>query len=61
MLKKCLTLVPPAGLPGPSTLWCRLAQLELKAGRAEQARAAFGEALKIDPNNKEALDGIASL
>jgi tetratricopeptide (TPR) repeat protein len=60
-LKKCLTLPAPPGLPGPSTVWCRLAQLELKNGRQPEAKAAYEEALKIDPNNKEARDGLAGM
>jgi protein O-GlcNAc transferase len=60
-LIKCLALPAPTGLPGPSTLWCRIAQIEVKVGDLRQARIAYGQALSVDPNNREAIDGLARL
>lgn len=57
-LRRCLTLPPPPGLPGPSTIWCRIGALERKVGREAEARVAYEEALKIDPANREALEGL---
>ena len=37
--------------------WTRLGSLELQAGRAVQAAAAFERALAVEPGNQEALDG----
>jgi tetratricopeptide (TPR) repeat protein len=47
--------------PQPKNVQYRLGQVLAKAGRKEEARAAFQTALKLDPKFKDAKDALAAL
>lgn len=51
------------GDDGPSNAWahCRLGQVYGHMGKREQARAEFDEALKLDPDHKEAKKALKDL
>lgn len=47
--------------PQPKNVQYRLGQVLARAGRKEEARAAFQAALKLDPKFKDARDALAAL
>jgi tetratricopeptide (TPR) repeat protein len=61
-LEKCLTLPPPgAASPTHSNVWNRIGNLHEKLQHPAEARRAYEEALKLDPDNKPAADALAKL
>jgi tetratricopeptide (TPR) repeat protein len=61
-LKKCLTLTPPSpASPKLTNVWKRIGILQEKLGRTAEARAAYANAVKLDPANRQAADALAKL
>jgi tetratricopeptide (TPR) repeat protein len=61
-LKKCLTLDPPGpASPSHSHVWLRIGNIQEQLHHPGEARAAYQQALKLDPNNKQASDALAKL
>lgn len=59
-LKACLALPPPSpAAPTPSAVWQRIGNIEEKLQRIGDARSAYESALKLDPSNRQAQDGLA--
>lgn len=58
-LHRSLKLEPPsAASPTHSNVWYRIGDLQTKLGHAAEAHEAFAEALKLDPNNRQAAAAI---
>ncbi len=61
-LQRCLTLEPPSpASPSHSNVWHRIGTIHAQQGRAAEARAAFAEALRLDPSNQQATTALAEL
>jgi tetratricopeptide (TPR) repeat protein len=61
-LQKCLTLTPPGpASPQPTHAWHRLGVIQEKLHHRTEARAAYQNAIKLDPTNKPAADALAAL
>lgn len=59
-LQRCLQLEPPTpGSPTHANAWQRIGNIHEKAKRPAEARAAYEAALKLDPFNQQAADGLA--
>lgn len=61
VLRKSLSLTPPAGQPGHAPAHWRLGNILEKKGDKPAARAAYEVALKIDPDFKEARASLKKL
>ncbi len=58
-LQKCLTLPTPSPAAAPHTnVWMRIGNVQEKMGHRDDARAAYESALKLDPQNRSALEGL---
>jgi tetratricopeptide (TPR) repeat protein len=51
----------PAGLPSPATLHARLGDVLRRDGRSTQARASYEQALRLEPGNRVATEGLRAL
>lgn len=61
-LQRCLKLEPPSpASPSHSNVWHRIGTIHAREGRAADARAAFTEALRLDPSNQQATAALAQL
>ncbi len=61
-LRKALTLEPPhPASPTHSNLWYRLGDIEEKLGNPAEARAAYENAVELDPANRQAQSGLGHL
>lgn len=60
-LRRCLELTPVKNEPGHAAVNWRLGNLAEKRGDQAAAKAAYEEALKIDPAFKQAADSLAQL
>jgi tetratricopeptide (TPR) repeat protein len=60
-LRAYLKMPRKKGDPQPKNVQYRLGQVLAKAGRKDEARAAFQAALKLDPKFKDAKDALAAL
>jgi cytochrome c-type biogenesis protein CcmH/NrfG len=61
-LQRCLQLEPPSpASPSHSNVWHRIGTIHAQQGRAAEARAAFTEALRLDPSNQQATTALAQL
>ena len=60
-LRRCLQLDPPLYQASHSLIHYRIGTLHLKRSEKTAARAAFEEALKLDPSLKRAADALAKL
>lgn len=58
-LRHALTLTPPPNSPSHSNIHFRLGNILEKKADPAAARAAYEEALKLDPNNRAATDALA--
>jgi tetratricopeptide (TPR) repeat protein len=61
-LRHCLEFEPttPAS-PTHSHAWQRIGNILEQLGRSDEARAAYGTALKLDPSNRQASDALGKL
>ena len=60
-LRKCLTLSPPAGQPGPAPVNWRLGNILEKKGDKAAAKSAYEAAVAIDPSFVPALESLRKL
>ncbi len=61
-LQTCTKLTPPTpASPSISVVWQRLGTAQEKLRRPGEARAAYTEALRLDPGNREAAAALAAL
>lgn len=61
-LQKCLTLPPPtAASPTHSHVWHRIGVVRERLHEPGEARAAYAEAVRIDPSNRQAAEALARL
>lgn len=61
-LQRCLKLEPPSpASPSHSNVWHRIGTIHQQQGRVAEARAAYTEALRLDPSNQQATTALAQL
>jgi tetratricopeptide (TPR) repeat protein len=60
-LKQCLALPRPKGAPTYMAVWNRIGNIYEQLKRPSDARAAYEESLKLDPNNKDAKAALEKL
>jgi cytochrome c-type biogenesis protein CcmH/NrfG len=61
-LQRALTLTPPSpASPAPTKIWCVIGDVQTKAGRMADARAAYQTALRLDPTNTAAVGALAKI
>jgi len=61
LLRRCLTMTPPAGQPGPAPVNWRIGNLLEKKGDAAGARAAYEAAIAADPSFVRAIEDLRKL
>ena len=61
VLRRCLTLTPPAGQPGPAPVNWRIGNILEKQGDKPGARAAYEAALKLDAKFSPAAESLKKL
>lgn len=60
-LRKCLTMTPPPGQPGPAPVHWRIGNLLEKKGDKPGAKAEYEAAIAADPNFVPALESLRKL
>lgn len=61
VLRRCLTMTPPPGQPGPAPVNWRIGNLLEKKGDAAGARAAYEAAIAADANFVRAIEDLRKL
>lgn len=60
-MRRFLALPPEENTPSPSGAWYRIGDLHAHAGRKDEARRAYEQALKLDPKDAEVKAALAKL